>query len=176
MTNRIYQDTTIFGELDIAGGGTVGPNLLAAIRDAILPVGTIVTGVATSPAATIGGTWEQIEGVFILAAGSAYPAGNTGGTEQHRHTFKFAIPSFFGVGSWDAADTAAGRVYGAYKDSTGEYAGLVSEKYMEAVRNNGLESGTTVATDVTLASSTGDTGVQENMPPYQAEYTWKRVA
>ena len=33
----------------------------------------------TSPASFIGGTWERIEGKFIMGASDTYPAGSTGG-------------------------------------------------------------------------------------------------
>lgn len=157
MTNRIYQDTTIFGELDIAGGGTVGPNLLAAIRDAILPVGTIVTGVATSPAATIGGTWEQIEGVFILAAGSAYPAGSTGGEATHILTLS-ELPSAELLITSPLGQTLASE----YGGETGPLGGVSPN-----TGNPSYEY---------KANLNGENQPHNNMPPYQAEYTWKRVA
>ena len=34
----------------------------------------------TSPASFIGGTWERVEGEFIMGASSAYPVGTTGGS------------------------------------------------------------------------------------------------
>lgn len=155
MTNRIYQDTTIFGELDIAGGGTVGPNLLAAIRDAILPVGTIVTGVATSPAATIGGTWEQIEDVFILAAGSAYPAGNTGGEAAHTLTIN-EMPEHSHLERLN--NTGNGQTWWC----------VVNNGYTAGSEDTNYNAG---YTDIS-----GNNQPHNNMPPYQAEYTWKRVA
>lgn len=44
------------------------------------PVGSIYISVnSTSPATLFGGTWERIQDVFLLAAGSSYSAGSTGG-------------------------------------------------------------------------------------------------
>lgn len=44
------------------------------------PVGSIYMSVnSTSPATLFGGTWVQIEDAFLLAAGSSYSAGSTGG-------------------------------------------------------------------------------------------------
>lgn len=159
MTNRIYQDTTIFGELDIAGGGTVGPNLLAAIRDAILPVGTIVTGVATSPAATIGGTWEQIKDVFILAASSAYPAGSVAGEANHTLTIN-EMPSHKHEFPY------ANNILGI--DATQPEVNALTMENGNAW-NNLRASGN-------IMTNTGGSQPHNNMPPYQAEYTWKRVA
>lgn len=53
--------------------------------DLIYPVGSIYMSVnATSPAALFGGTWEQIQDRFLLAAGSTYDAGSTGGEATHQ--------------------------------------------------------------------------------------------
>ena len=40
----------------------------------------------TSPASFIGGTWERIEGKFIMGASDTYPAGSTGGSATHTQT------------------------------------------------------------------------------------------
>lgn len=40
----------------------------------------------TSPASFIGGTWERIEGKFIMGASDTYPAGSTGGSATHTIT------------------------------------------------------------------------------------------
>ena len=40
----------------------------------------------TSPASFIGGTWERVEGEFIMGASSAYPVGTTGGSATHTQT------------------------------------------------------------------------------------------
>ena len=41
---------------------------------------------STSPASFIGGTWERVEGEFIMGASSAYPVGTTGGSATHTQT------------------------------------------------------------------------------------------
>ena len=69
------------------------------LLDLIYPIGAIYwSSDSTSPATLFGGTWSQITDKFILAAGSTYTAGNTGGaasyslTENnipsHTHSFK----------------------------------------------------------------------------------------
>ena len=41
---------------------------------------------ATNPGTLFGGTWEQITDRMIMAAGSSYKAGTTGGAASHTHT------------------------------------------------------------------------------------------
>ena len=40
----------------------------------------------TSPASFIGGTWERVEGEFIMGASDSYPVGTTGGSATHTQT------------------------------------------------------------------------------------------
>lgn len=179
MTNHIYQNTTVHGILDIAGSGTVGPNLLAAIRDAILPVGTIVSGVSTSPASTIGGTWERIEDVFILAAGDTYPAGSTGGEMTHELTVAETAKHWHKLVAYN--DT--GIVLSS--ERTGSNSALVMQRQNWAPYDTVPAVGqlVTSSTGGSFSSGEGDSLPTEangnphnNMPQYQSEYVWKRVA
>lgn len=53
---------------------------ISNIWETIYPVGAIYMSVSsTSPANLFGGTWEQIQERFLLAAGSTHEAGTTGG-------------------------------------------------------------------------------------------------
>ena len=57
------------------------------LLDLIYPVGAIYWSAnSTSPATLFGGTWSQITDTFILAAGSTYIAGNTGGAASYSLT------------------------------------------------------------------------------------------
>ena len=56
----------------------------------------------TSPASFIGGTWERIEGEFIMGASSAYPVGTTGGSATHTQTTA-EMPSHSHSGSTGSA-------------------------------------------------------------------------
>lgn len=54
---------------------------------AMYPVGSIYLSVNNvNPGTIFGGTWEQIKDRFLLAAGSTYAGGATGGTASHTHT------------------------------------------------------------------------------------------
>lgn len=51
------------------------------------PIGSIYISVnSTSPANLFGGSWEEIQGRFLLGRSSAHPAGKTGGEEKHKLT------------------------------------------------------------------------------------------
>lgn len=51
----------------------------------LYPVGAIYFSAAsTSPAAIFGGSWERVQDRFLLAAGSTYAAGATGGEANHK--------------------------------------------------------------------------------------------
>ena len=57
------------------------------LRSLIYPIGSLyLSVVATSPAVLFGGTWVQISDSFLLAAGSTYGAGTSGGVAAHNHT------------------------------------------------------------------------------------------
>ena len=66
---------------------------MSTIYNAIYPVGSIYMSVnSTSPQTLFGGTWEQIKDTFLLASGTSYSNGATGGSAdavvvQHNHKF-----------------------------------------------------------------------------------------
>lgn len=55
--------------------------------DKVYPIGAIYMSVSpTNPSTLFGGTWEAIENTFLVAQGSSFTAGDTGGTTEHSHT------------------------------------------------------------------------------------------
>lgn len=57
------------------------------------PLGSIyITELAGNPNPTFGlsGTWTQVTGVFLVAAGSTFTGGTTGGSSTHTHTETFS--------------------------------------------------------------------------------------
>lgn len=123
-------------------------------------VGSIyISTSSTHPSSLLGGTWEQIKDVFLLAAGDTYTAGSTGGSANavvvsHNHIengtdgssgiSKIAIAKPFSEG------------YGVYYNPDGE---LISGK------------GEFLTTE-----DAGVDGTGKNMPPYLTVYMWKRIA
>ena len=134
------------------------------IIDLIYPIGSIYMSVnSTSPSVLFGGSWEQIQDRFLLAAGSTYSAGTTGGSETHTHVTQNhtltidEIPSHsHNVNSADdGSSTSMWCVTNTYRASS---------------------KGQTDATGGGQSHNHGDTGQASNLPPYLSVYMWKRTA
>ena len=123
---------------------------IEGVWEKIYPVGSIYMSTsATNPKILFGGTWEQIQGRFLLGAGSGYAAGSSGGEATHSLTAA-EIPIH-----------AHGIDYmGAYGASSGSWGGFVA----------------TSGTGITNTHATGGGAAHNNMPPYLVVYVWKRIA
>lgn len=86
------KDTTINGNLNVSEDIQIGDiSVLDALGsvtvDSIYPVGSIYMSVnSTDPGILFGGTWEQLQGKFLLGASTTYSAGSTGGEASHTLT------------------------------------------------------------------------------------------
>lgn len=145
------------------------------IRDFIYPIGSIYMSVnATSPATIFGGTWEQIEDTFLLAAGTNYTAGATGGEATHTLTID-ELPSHT-----HGSKTLTGTMNPLAWASNATESGIVSgtQQHADRVGNSGSNWGdrryTINATHE--HDSVGSGNSHNNMPPYLAVYVWKRTA
>lgn len=66
------------------------------IINIVYPVGSIYMSVNdTDPSLLFHGTWERIKDRFLLAAGDAYAAGSTGGSQPHNN-----MPPYLTVYMW----------------------------------------------------------------------------
>lgn len=150
---------------------------LPSIVDAIYPVGSIYMSVnSANPSTLFGGTWEQIEDTFLLAAGQTYTAGATGGESSHALT-KEELP---------AEHMTFRRLYNSADGSTIDV--------MAASQTDGsigVADGTNGRPDINFHAATissittgqkamqytyGGNQAHNNMPPYLAVYVWKRTA
>lgn len=165
----------------------------------IYPVGSIYMSVnSTSPASLFGGTWEQLQGRFLIGANSTYPAGTTGGaatvtlTEANLPSHRHSIPALSGTAAsngshlhtsekdgqavWTNTTENSSGVdsgHGFYHGSGGWWDGL--KKGAFTMRSAGAHTHSVS----TSASNTGYTGSgtgHNNMPPYLSVYMWKRTA
>ena len=133
--------------------------LSALILEAVYPVGSIYISVnSTSPQTLFGGTWEAIQGKFLLGQSSAHTAGSTGGEETHTLT-RGEMPE---------------HTHPMYSGNTGGDSEWTPDEGVYLV-----DSVTQIKTTwwARLGMSyAGGGNAHNNMPPYLAVYMWKRTA
>ena len=157
------------------------------LLDLIYPVGSIYLSVnSASPDTLFGGTWEQIQGRFLLGVSSSYPTGSTGGEATHTLTsgelpsHRHTIPSLSGSAASNGAHThnvSGGAGSGGSSAGLESYASGYSS--FRTIYDAAQSAGAHTHTVTTTASNTGYTGsgsAHNNMPPYLAVYIWKRTA
>ena len=94
-------------------------SLVSDLLNRVYPVGSIyMSAVNISPASFLGGTWQAIEqGRMLMAAGSSWQAGTTGGAAYHTLTVQ-EMPAH----DHSATETAAGaHTHGASTGSAGAH-------------------------------------------------------
>lgn len=102
---------------------------------------------STSPSTLFGGTWQRIQDRFLIAAGSTYKAGGTGGEATHTLTVN-EMPAH------------SHNIRISFSGGT-----------IETSSEPGYDRGNSVST-----TSSGGNAAHNNMPPYLAVYVWKRTA
>jgi hypothetical protein len=135
------------------GSVTVANKLLV---DLIYPVGSIYMSTNNaSPQTFFGGTWERIQDRFLLAAGSTYTAGGTGGSATHTLTVN-EMPNHDHVlkvaTSTTTASDAALRASGVKA-----YSSQIADSPNDNIKD------------------VGGNAAHNNMPPYLTVYMWKRT-
>ena len=122
---------------------------------------------STNPGTLFGGTWQRIQNQFLLAAGSSYAAGSTGGSATVTLNVN-QIPS---------------HTHGEYPELWANAPFTVvgdGKHYVE--RNNiygnymTVESASGGGRAKLYTSAAGGGQAHNNMPPYIAVYVWKRTA
>ena len=136
----------------------------------IYPVGSLYfSAINISPDQFFGGTWERIEDRFLLAAGSNYGAGSTGGEATHTLTVD-EMPAH------THEQEAHNHKYLGQKGPRAS--GSSNYTLVDATNNSGnLEVTSTLIGDTTATNkNTGGGQSHNNMPPYLAVYVWQRTA
>ena len=122
--------------------------------DMIYPIGSIYMSVNDmNPSLFIGGIWEQIEDRFLLACGSTYTNGATGGEATHTLTIN-EMPS--------------------HRHSRMTQPQVFAEQ--DTTKSDIISPASGSANKVTKYTDyTGGGQAHNNMPPYLAVYMWKRI-
>ena len=116
------------------------------------PIGSIYLSInSTNPSKLFGGTWEQIKDTFLLAAGSTYTAGSTGGSATHTLTIN-QIPSHNHSIRMKENAIASGSSFSR------------------------ISSAGSISSETNLTNYVGGSQPHNNMPPYLTVYMWKRVS
>ncbi|MSS18879.1 DUF859 family phage minor structural protein [Pseudoramibacter porci] len=142
------------------------------ILDKFFPIGkTWISTDPTSPASIVGGSWEQIKDRFLLAAGSTFSAGSTGGSATHEHWYGFVLCGYYGnfVGE-------NGPVGALQRGENGKPAGMSNRLADVTVTiNNGTQK-STHSDNSARYESRAVTSSNSSMPPYFVVYMWQRIA
>lgn len=167
-------------------------SLQSIILNTVYPVGSLYTSFnSTNPADIVGGTWEQIQNCFLMAAGSSYAIGTSGGSATHTHTSAAhthttaghvltvnEMPSHkhnvcIGTGAtnyvnWLDAQQSSSR------DSWGYgYSSSIVGNSLYAIATGG---GASHSHGNTGSTTPGATGASSSLPPYKTIYMWQRTA
>ncbi len=137
---------------NLENNSSVIPNKVTAIETKLAnfyKVGSIYMSLDnTSPASLFGGTWEKIEGKFLLGASGSYAVGSSGGESTHTLTVS-EMPS---------------HTHDYYRMKSGGTTWWVSGS-----------SGTIFDQTYEKTNATGGGKAHNNMPPYLAVNIWRRA-
>lgn len=130
----------------------ITPNI-DEILNAIYPIGVIVCGAKPTV-----GTWEKVEGRFLLGSSSSHKAGSTGGEETHKLTVN-EMPSH------THGQNPPIMAYG--KSSNNSMATFT------VYTNDGWKGSDLLGNPIL---NTGGNRAHNNMPPYLSVDMWRRTA
>lgn len=161
LSSSLAEALGITNSLDRSTGGGGGFDV-----DAVYPVGSIYMSVNnTNPGVLFGGTWSQIQDTFLLAAGTNYAAGSTGGAATVTLQ-ESELPSISGQFNIKGASNGTNLITAA----SGKFSRTDASNVASVTHNSSTQAASTVK------FSFGSGGAHENMPPYLAVYVWQRTA
>lgn len=150
---------------------TVGTNF---VLDNVYPIGSIYMNVnSTNPGTLFGGTWEQIQGKFLLGMSSSYPAGSQGGEATHKLTAsELPLHSHY-LGQQGNTSRMLPTNHSTNDPSNENYTTEVTSSGSAYIKPTVTWGGYLIAGTLT---NTPYDQPHNNMPPYISVYIWKRTA
>lgn len=171
-------------------------SLQSIILNTVYPVGSLYTSFnSTSPANIVGGTWVQIQNCFLMAAGSSYAIGTSGGSATHTHTSAAhthttaghaltvnEMPSHkhwisgaaYDDGNMSSSGSSNSQDYGLAADAGGYTTDDPNKAYGRYSAYSG--GGASHNHGNTGSTTPGATGASSSLPPYKTIYMWQRTA
>lgn len=167
------------------------------ILEQIYPVGAIyISTNNTSPSSIFGGTWEQIEDKFLLASGSTYANGATGGEATHtltesempNHAHNYYRPANVTDAHALTVREMPSHGHNVVVDGVTEYinrgtgdtvpllVGTRTMGYTTEAQGDGLGHTHTIGDESWQTADVGGGNAHNNMPPYLAVNMWVRIS
>ena len=184
----IYPLTTIDQVIDTDGNTRMSvawETFKQSVLDSIYPVGSIYMSItSTDPSTMFGGTWEQIQGRFLIGQNTTYTAGSTGGAATVALTARQMPKHGHNIYAWDSNNSN----YDAYhwtsngttatKATSGGKVGVTwNSAAFKTAGNSGMGNTRYGSGDpIGVTDQSGAGTAHNNMPPYLAVYIWKRTA
>lgn len=149
---------------------TIGSNF---VLDNVYPVGSIYMNVnSTNPGTLFGGTWEQIQGQFLLGMSSSYPAGSEGGEATHTLTTSEIPFHNHDIGQEGNTSMILPTNFAVDDSSHSQYVTT-----LQGGDSGWYKSSVTWGGKIATRNQTSPYGqAHNNMPPYLSVYIWKRTA
>ena len=149
---------------------------LTGLQNQIYPVGSIyICTHNTNPGVLFGGTWQKIEGRFLLGSSPDYTVGNTGGSANaivpyHNHS----------VAKVTNGITGGSHAHGLgerWSDGSGSLSAYTRSSNRKRTTINASASTHThdLPAHNTNYAGTANNAVGANMPPYLVVNVWKRT-
>lgn len=170
LTNKVNQQ---LGQLNqLAELKNKQGDLYKFLRDYIYPVGSVIYNDNDSfnPNVSIGGSWSQVKGSFIVGSGGGFNLRSMGGSSSHTHGTTYTQNGTLTalIGQTKDSGLGVGMVV-SQKVNTNIYPKVANTRYVQTANYN----------NNTLAYATavyGETSNSSNIPPYYAVNIWRRTA
>ena len=126
------------------------------------------------------GTWAQIEDTFLLACGSTYAAGTSGGKATHKLSIdEIPTHSHTQLGVCGKSASSSPVRLAVQNDGNLVLYDANNTPLFNTKTSNSYEKTPYRAADINVDGATGSSGgskAHNNMPPYLAVYVWRRLS